>query len=174
MKTNVVLCNYISFTFSVMSYKNTMNIVRMINNNNRSIKNYNIFKKLSYTNVEYKVSENDTLIHALMRFSLFNTTRLVVVDTDDNIVGSFSQKKYMKNISWLEGKSDSIYMGDIIESRYHDSIANYNTDLLTCYDKIIRYNLNEILILDNDDSKKFDIVLSNDIIHNIINSIKID
>ena len=151
-----------------------MNIVRMINNNNRSIKNYNIFKKLSYTNVEYKVSENDTLIHALMRFSLFNTTRLVVVDSDDNIVGSFSQKKYMKNISWLEGKSNIIYMGDIMECRNHDSNANYNTNILTCYDKIIRYNLNEILILDNDDSKKFDIVLSNDIIHNIINSIKID
>lgn len=157
-----------------MSYRNAMNIVRMINNNNRSISNYNIFKNLSYTNSEYKVSENDTLVHALMRFSLFNTTTLAVVDSNDNIVGSFSQKIYMKNISWLEGKSDSIYIGDIIQSRYHDSIANYNTDLLTCYDKIIRYNLNEMLILDNDDLKKFDIVSTNDIIHNILNSIKID
>jgi hypothetical protein len=71
-----------------------MNIVRMINNNNRSISNYNIFKNLSYTNSEYKVSENDTLIHALMRFSLFNTTTLAVVDSNDNIVGSF-HKKYI-------------------------------------------------------------------------------
>ena len=155
-----------------MSYRNAMNIVRMINNNNRSISNYNIFKTFPYTKSEYKVSEHDTLIHALMRFSLFNTTTLVVVDSNDNVVGSFSQKKYMKNISWLEGKSDSIYMGDIVQCRNHGSIANYNTELLTCYDKIIRYNLNELLILDNDDLKKFDIVSTNDIIHNIINSIR--
>ena len=155
-----------------MSYKNAMNLVRAINNNNHPISKYNIFKKQIYENIECKVSQNDTLVHALIRFSILDTSILAVVDSNENVVGSFSQKMYMKNISWLEGKSESVYIGDIVQSREHESIANFNTDLLTCYNKTMLYNQNDLLILDNDDLKKFGIVSTNDIIHNILNSIE--
>jgi len=154
-----------------MSYRNVNNLVRILNANNQAIGKYNIFKKLSISNSEYKVSENDTLVHALMRFSICDITTLAVTDSKDNIIGSFSQKMYMKNISWLEGKSDSIYIGDIYQPREHESIANYNTNLLTCYDKVMKYNLNDLLIIDDVDYKKCGIVSTNDIIHKILNSI---
>ena len=155
-----------------MSFRNTSNIIRILNTNNRAISKYNIFNKLSNTNTEYKVSEHDTLIHALMRFSICNVTTLAVTDLNDNVIGSFSQKMYMKNISWLEGRSNSIYIGDIYQSRDHDSVANFNTNILSCYDKVIQYNLNDLLILDNNDYKKFGIVSTNDIIYNILKNIE--
>jgi len=155
-----------------MSSRNTSNIIRILNTNNHAISKYNIFNKLSNTNTEYTVSEHDTLIHALMRFSICNVTTLAVTDVNDNVIGSFSQKMYMKNISWLEGRSNSIYIGDIYQSRDHDSVANFNTNILSCYDKAIQYNLNDLLILDNNDYKKFGIVSTNDIIYNILKNIE--
>lgn len=63
-----------------MSFRNTSNIIHILNTNNRAISKYNIFNKFSNSNTEYKLTEQDTLVHALMRFSICNVTTLAVRD----------------------------------------------------------------------------------------------
>jgi|DEB0MinimDraft_4_1074332.scaffolds.fasta_scaffold59426_2 CBS domain-containing protein len=146
-------------------------IARVLKTDNRAISSYNIYKHMTIGGLEYKVSEEDTLIHALMRFSLIGTSTLAVTNRNDDIIGIFSQDMYMRNISWLEGKSSEIYMGEILQPSNHDSIAFTDTKLISCYNKIQRYNISDLLVLDKNDTKNFGIVSSNDIIHKIINSI---
>lgn len=146
-------------------------IASVLNTNNRVISSYNMYKKMTIGGVEYKVSEGDTLVHALVRFSRLGTSTLAVTNRNDDIVGTFTQDMYMRNISWLEGKSSEIYMGEILQPRNHDSIAFTDTKLISCYNKVQRYNISDLLVLDKNDTKNFGIVSSNDIIHKIINSI---
>lgn len=146
-------------------------IARALNTNNHVISSYNMYKQMTIGGLEYKVSEEDTLVHALMRFSLIGTSTLAVTNRNDDIVGIFSQDMYMRNISWLEGKSSEIYMGEILQPGNHGSIAFSDTKLISCYNKIQKYNISDLLVLDKNDTKNFGIVSSNDIIHKIINSI---
>ena len=146
-------------------------IARALNTNKYAISSYNMYKQMNLARLKYKVSEEDTLVHALMRFSLIGTSTLAVTNRNDDIVGIFSQDMYMQNISWLEGKSSEIYMGEILQPGNHGSIAFTDTKLISCYNKIQRYNISDLLVLDKNDTKNFGIVSSNDIIHKIINSI---
>ena len=139
--------------------------------NNFAISSYSIYRPVERRVVENKVSVNDTLVHALVRFSLFNTSLLVVEDNNCDIIGVYTRDMYLRNIARLDGRSDSVFMGDLYRSIEHDSVAYTDTKLIDCYDKIVRYNINDLLVLDKKNYKKFGIIGSSDIIHTVLNSI---
>jgi len=151
-----------------MSVHNFTTLAKIIRGTNNPIASYNIFHKPIHKEIERKVSQDDALIHALVRFSNFGSSTLAVVDDNDDIVGIYTQRHYMKNISWLEGISNDIKIGEIMQSKYHDSAALHDTKILTCFDKLRRHNINELFVLNNANKKDFDIVLMNDIIDTII------
>lgn len=146
--------------------------LRRLCKNNFAISSYNIYRPVNPIGVEHKVSVNDKLVHALVRFSLFNSSLLVVEDNNFDIIGVYTRDMYLRNIARLDGRSDLVFIGDLYRSKEHDSVAYTDTKLIDCYDKIMQHNINDLLILDKNDSKKFGVISSNDIIHTILNSIQ--
>ena len=142
--------------------------LRALCKNNFAISSYNIYRQIG---VEHKVSVNDKLVHALVRFSLLNTSLLVVEDNNCDIIGVYTRDMYLRNIARLDGRSDSVFIGELYRPKEHDSVAYTDTTLIDCYDKIMRHNINDLLVLDKNNSKKFGVIGSNDIIHTILKSI---
>jgi len=146
--------------------------LRALCKNNFAISSYNIYRPIALIGVEHKVSVNDKLVHALVRFSLLNTSLLVVEDNNCDIIGVYTRDMYLRNIARLDGRSDRVFIGELYRPKEHDSVAYTDTKLIDCYDKIMRYNINDLLVLDKNDAKKFGVIASNDIIHTILNSIR--
>jgi len=146
--------------------------LRALCKNNFAISSYNIYRPITPIGVEHKVSVNDKLVHALVRFSLLNTSLLVVEDNNCDIIGVYTRDMYLRNIARLDGRSDSVFIGELYRPKEHESVAYTDTTLIDCYDKIMRHNINDLLVLDKNNSKKFGVIGSNDIIHTILKSIR--
>ncbi len=115
----------------------------------RLIKNVSamsVFKNSCYHKIDFKISEDFTVNHAVHKFTMFNIGCLAVTNQQHHVVGILSERDYINKIS-SSGKDDKVVkIKDICT--YSPIIANPQDTLEQCMNKMMTKDIRHLLVMD--------------------------
>jgi predicted transcriptional regulator len=126
-----------------------------------------VYEKSCYYNIDFKVNENATAQEGVIRFSALNIGCLAVVNKEENVVGIFSMRDYIKKVAALNKQNTDIKIKDVCTMSPNIIVAKKTDTLDDCMNKMMFKNIRHLLIMDDKDTKFVGMISIRDLIKEV-------
>mmetsp|Transcript_7764 Transcript_7764/g.11101 ORF Transcript_7764/g.11101 Transcript_7764/m.11101 type:complete len:205 (+) Transcript_7764:155-769(+) len=109
------------------------------------------WEKSCYHEMDFTISENDTVYEAVQKFSAYDVGALVTTDEDGKITGVISERDYIKKIALLGRTSKETKIKDIFTQSANLVTAKTQDSVDLCMSKMMSKSIRHLPILDEEE-----------------------
>ena len=128
----------------------------------------NVYKKSCYFKIDFKISEDNPVSDAVMRFSAFNIGCLAVTDKENKVVGVFSERDLITKVCAQYKTLDSVKIKDVCTYSPNIIIAKKDDSVETCMNKMMFKDIRHLLVIDDKDDEFIGMISIKDLIKELI------
>jgi len=123
-----------------------------------------VFQNSCYRKIDFKISEELPVNHALHKFIAYNIGCLAVVDQQNHVVGVLSERDYMNKISAFGINDTTIKIKEVCT--YVPVIAKPDDSLEQCMKTMLAKDIRHLLVMENAECKG--LISIKDLIHELV------
>jgi len=141
---------------------------RAFSNISRSVSALSVFEKSCYRKVDFRISEENLVKDAVVRFTAFNVGCLAVTDKNNKVVGVCSERDYINKVAALDKNPSEVRVKDICTYGPKIITANKTDSLDECMNKMMFKDIRHLLILDDKNPDFTGMISIRDLIREIL------
>lgn len=125
---------------------------RFFSHQAKQVSALSVFQNSCYHKIDFKISEESPVNHALYKFTAFNIGCLAVTNQQNHVVGVLSERDYLNKISAF-GKDDKTVKIKEVCTYAPIVIAKPNDSLEQCMKKMLVKDIRHLLVMENAECK---------------------
>lgn len=129
-----------------------MLVRRFFSHQAKQVSALSVFQNSCYHKIDFKISEESPVNHALYKFTAFNIGCLAVTNQQNHVVGVLSERDYLNKISAF-GKDDKTVKIKEVCTYAPIVIAKPNDSLEQCMKKMLVKDIRHLLVMENAECK---------------------
>jgi CBS domain-containing protein len=133
-----------------------------------SVSALSVFEKSCYRKVDFRISEDNSVKDAVVRFTAFNVGCLAVTDKNNKVVGVCSERDYINKVAALDKNPSEVRVKDICTYGPKIITANKTDSLDECMNKMMFKDIRHLLILDDKNPDFTGMISIRDLIREIL------
>jgi predicted transcriptional regulator len=141
---------------------------RALSTISRSVSALSVFEKSCYRKVEFRISEENSVKDAVVRFTAFNVGCLAVTDKNNKVVGVCSERDYINKVAALDKNPSEVRVKDICTYGPKIITADKTDSLDECMNKMMFKDIRHLLILDDKNPDFTGMISIRDLIREIL------
>jgi signal-transduction protein with cAMP-binding, CBS, and nucleotidyltransferase domain len=126
-----------------------------------------VFEKSCYHKIDFKISENAPVKHAIDRFTAFNIGCLAVTDKNNKVVGVCSERDFISKVAAHDKDLNKIKIKEIC-TYTPIIIAKKEDSLETCMNKMMFKDIRHLLVVDDKNDEFIGMISIKDLIREIM------
>jgi len=108
-----------------------------------------VFQSSCFKSIDYQISENATTKDLVSHLTAFNIGCLAVTDNDNKVIGTVTERDFIRKIASLDLNPADTYVRDICTRGNQLIVARDTDSVQTCLSKLLVTDKRHLLIMDD-------------------------